>query len=212
MWFDANSQISVTLVWPAACLYCFTWGSLSGGFSLAVTLVGVRGRDRFLHPSWHRPGSPTAAHRGELCTGILMDTCMSFFQALPNRRNSDHVLHEGTGQEPQEGVVLFGIPPSLPPLLPFVDCTVNSWKGPKSPLFPLSPNPACSSHELEVPRHFLRPCTRAALWTTCSSLSSALGGNWTVSPITERLAGANGPSRQGAKPDGRARCPTRGWA
>lgn len=196
----------------ASCLFVlFYVGQLVRGFLPGCHLGGGSRQGpipaSFLAPSWE----PHCCHRGELCTGILMDTCMSFFQTLPNRRNSDHVLHEGTGQEPQEGVVLFGIPPSLPPFLPFVDCTVNSWKGPKSPLFPLTPNPAYSSHELEVPKHFLRPCTRAVLWTTCSSFSSALGGNWTVSPIAERLAGANGPSRQGAKPDGRARCPTRGW-
>lgn len=43
--FDVNGQISVTLVWPAARLCCFTWDSLLGGLSLAVTLVGVQGRD-----------------------------------------------------------------------------------------------------------------------------------------------------------------------
>lgn len=43
--FNVNSQTSATSVWLAARLYCFTWGNLSGDFSLAVARVGVQGRD-----------------------------------------------------------------------------------------------------------------------------------------------------------------------
>ena len=113
------------------------------------------------------------------------------------------VLAESPGKEPCSlGSPLQACLPSFPfpagnPACS-ADRSVNCRKGPKSPLSPSSPNPACSSCGLEVPRCFLRPRGRAALWTTFPSVSLESGGSRTASPTAER----DSIGWQGRVPDG----------
>lgn len=119
MQFNVNGQNSATSVWLAARLYCFTWGNLSGGFSLAITSVGVQGRDPFLHPYVCHPGGPTAAHGGASALGFPWPSACPAFKHCQTGETATMSFVRALAESPRKGPCPSGSPLSLPLLLSF---------------------------------------------------------------------------------------------